>query len=112
MRLAVLLHEEPPERVPGLLEQAGLLSVAPFVTAVIAGFGKLWKLGSDEEALDYVRAHCAHLEPLLLFELAHEGEPDSWMRRIAALGGLESRFETWARRLQSSVATPTVQAQP
>ena len=103
MRLAVLLHEEPPERVPGLLEQAGLLSVAPFVTAVIAGFGKLWKLGSDEEALDYVRAHRAHLEPLLLFELVHEGEPASWMRRIAGLGGLESRFETWARRLSPNL---------
>ena len=30
---------------------------------------------------------------------------------LAALGGLESRFETWVRRLQSSVATPTVQEQ-
>jgi len=96
----------------GCWSKRGLLRVAPFVTAVIAGFGKLWKLGSDEEALDYVRAHPAHLEPLLLFELVHEGEPASWMRRIAALGGLENRFETWARRLQISVATPTVQAQP
>jgi len=57
MRLAVLLHEEPPERVPGLLEQAGLLSVAPFVTAVIAGFGKLWKLGGG--AIQLAR-YCLH----------------------------------------------------
>jgi len=99
MRLAVLLHEEAPERVTVLLEQAGLASFAPFVAAVVTAFGRLWKLGSDEEALGYVRAHSAYLEPLLLFELVHEGAPASWMRRIAALGGLESRFEAWAARL-------------
>jgi len=99
MRLAVLLHEEAPERVTVLLEQAGLASFAPLVTAVVTAFGRLWKLGSDEEALGYVRAHSAYLEPLLLFELVHEGAPASWMRRIAALGGLESRFEAWAARL-------------
>ena len=99
MRLAVLLHEEAPERVTVLLEHAGLASFAPLVTAVVTAFGRLWKLGSDEEALSYVRAHSAYLEPLLLFELVHEGAPASWMRRIAVLGGLESRFAAWAARL-------------
>ena len=55
MRLAVLLHEEAPERVAVLLEQAGLLSVAPFVAAVIAGFGKLWKLRPVLFALEAAR---------------------------------------------------------
>ena len=95
----MLLHEEAPERVAALLEQAGLASFAPLVTAVIIAFGRLWKLGSDEEALGYVRAHAAYLEPLLLFELVHEGAPASWMRRVASLGGLERRFEAWAERL-------------
>jgi len=111
MRRAVLLHEEAPERVAALLEREGLASVAPIVTAVIAAFGRLWKLASEEEAVDYVRAHRTYLEPLLLFELVHEGAPASWMGRIAALGGLESRFETWVRRLGSGVAAPAGQEQ-
>jgi len=104
MRLAVLLHEEPPERVPALLEREGFTSAAPLVTAVIAAFGGLWKLACDEEAADYIRAHGAYLELLLLFELVHEGAPTSWMKRIAGLAGVESRFETWVRRLESGAA--------
>ena len=99
MRLAVLLHEESPTRVQALLERERLTGVAPLVTSVIAAFGRLWKLESDREVVDYVRAHGAYLEALLLFELVHEGAPTARMRRVAALGGLASRFETWVRRL-------------
>ena len=99
MRLAVRLHEEAPERVATTLVHDGYADLAPLVTAVIAAFGQLWKLRSHEEALEYARAHAAYLEPLLLFELVHEGAPASWMRAIAALGGLEGRFEVWAARL-------------
>jgi hypothetical protein len=112
MRLAVLLHEQAPERAAVLLERAGSASFSPLVTAVIGAFGRLWKLRSEHDALEYVAAHVAYLEPLLLFELVHEGAPASWMRRIAALGGLESRFERWVSRLASAAAEPGAQEEP
>jgi len=100
LRLAVLLHEELPDRLPALLERVGSSDLATIVTAVIGAFGRLWKLQGDDDAADYVSSHRVHLEPLLLFELAHEGAPTSRMRRIARLGGVERDFERWVRRLQ------------
>jgi hypothetical protein len=98
-RLAVLLHETPPDSLPGLLAAAGLSDCAPLVFGVIGGFGELWKVTGDGEIAAYVAAHRAHLAPLLLFELAHEGRATPAMERAAELGGLDRAFGDWARRL-------------
>jgi hypothetical protein len=42
-----------------------------------------------------------HLEPLLLFEVAHEGAATDAMRAAARLGGYEENLEIWVRRLAS-----------
>jgi hypothetical protein len=97
------VHEEPPGRLPALLDRLGLSDYSRIVGAVTGGFGRLWKLQSDRDVADYVRAHRAYLEPLLLFELAHEGAPTPLMRRIAELGGFESSLQRWAARLESLV---------
>jgi hypothetical protein len=99
LRLAVLVHEERPERLPALLERLGLSDYSRIVVAVIGAFGRLWKLQDERDAVNYVSAHRAYLEPLLLFELAHEGTPTASMRQIAELGGLGSSFQRWAALL-------------
>jgi hypothetical protein len=108
LRLAVLLHEEAADRVPSLIEGAGLTDLAPVVTAVVEGFGELWKAGGDAPLADYVAAHRPALAPLLLFELAHEGRPTPSMERAAALGGLTGAFRGWVTRLADEEhPTPT-----
>lgn len=99
LRLAALLHEESPNRVPTLLETAGLSDFAPVVGAVIARFGCLWKIGAAHELADYVAAHRAYLAPLLLFELAHEGRATPEMERAAHLARLALDFQRWTARL-------------
>jgi hypothetical protein len=99
LRLAVLVHEVSPDRVPALLDRIGLSDFVPFVASIVDGFGRLWKLERDEDLVDFVRAHGPHLAPLLVFELAHEGTPTMAMGRIARLAGLERSFERWAARL-------------
>jgi hypothetical protein len=99
LRLAVLVHEQPPEAIPELLVTAGFSDITPTIHAVIDGFGRLWKTGSEAELADYVEAHGQHLPALLLFELAHEGRATMAMRRWAELAGLAGPFERWATRL-------------
>lgn len=107
LRLAVLVHEVPPDRLPALLDRIGLSDFAPIVAPVIDGFGRLWKLERDDDLVDFVRAQRRHLAPLLLFELAHEGVPTGSMRRIARLAGLDRSFERWAASLAPSSVGPT-----
>jgi hypothetical protein len=102
LRLAVLLHEEPADRVPSLVEGAGVADLAPVVTAVVEGFGQLWKAEGDAPLADYVAAHRSALVALLLFELAHEGRPTASMERAAALGGLAAPFRGWVTRLATA----------
>lgn len=99
LRLAVLVHEEAPERVGRLLEAAGLADLAPVVSAVVANFGALWKLAGDDELRRYVEVNRPHLAGLLLFELAHEGRPTARMAEAAAGGGIAPTFARWAGRL-------------
>ena len=107
LRLTVLVHEVAPDHVPALLDRIGLPDFRPIVTSIVDTFGRLWKLRSDDDLVDFVRAHEPHLAPLLLFELAHEGAPTVAMRRIARLAGLELRFEYWAARLVASSSGST-----
>jgi len=107
LRLTVLVHEVAPDHVPALLDRIGLPDFRPIVTSIVDTFGRLWKLRSDDDLVDFVRAHEPHLPPLLLFELAHEGAPTVAMRRIARLAGLELRFEYWAARLVASSSGST-----
>ena len=98
-RLAVLVHEQPPEAIPDVLATASFAAAAPTVHAVISGFGRLWKVRSEAELADYVEAHRPYLPALLLFELAHEGRATTAMRHAAELAGLAETFERWAARL-------------
>jgi hypothetical protein len=107
LRLAVLVHEVAPDHVPALLDRIGFSDFTPIVTSIVDAFGRLWKLRSDDDLVDFVRAHEPHLAPLLLFELAHEGVQTVAMRRIACLAGLERSFERWAARLVASFSGPT-----
>lgn len=97
--IAALVHEEGPGRLPALLREAGLDAHAPLVTAIVAGFGEVWKTYDAPGLADYLRRHREHLAPLLLFELAHEGSPTPAMQAAARAGGLADEFETWVRRL-------------
>ena len=99
LQIAVLLHEESPASLPGLLATAGRSDLAPIVIPVITAFGELWKVTTDDEIAAYTAAHRSHLDPLLLFELAHEGQPTAGMRRAAAVGGLDADFRRWVARL-------------
>ena len=101
LRLAILVHEEPPESLPAILAAAGLSDLGPTVLGVVSGFGALWKITRDHDIADYVAAHKAHLAALLLFELAHEGQPTPGMERAAELGHLRGSFDVWANRLSS-----------
>ena len=107
LRLAVLVHEVAPDRLPALLDRIGLSDLAPIVTSIVDAFGRLWKLERDDDLVDFVRAHRPHLAPLLLFELAHEGVPTGSMRRIARLAGLDPSLERWAKSLAPSSVGPT-----
>ncbi len=107
LRLAVLVHEEPPARLRALLDRLGVSDLAPIVTAVIAAFGQLWKLSSDQDAVAFVvDGHRGCLDALLLFELAHEGASTASMWRIACRAGLERRFARWVSRLEHRVLSP------
>jgi hypothetical protein len=101
LRLAVLFHEEPPDRLPSLLVEAGFADLAPAILDVIGGFGQLWKANTDHEMVAYVAAHKAHLPALLLFELAHEGRATPQMERAAEIADLALDFDRWAARLST-----------
>lgn len=105
LRLAVLLHEEAPSALPRLVAAAGFSEFAPLIRDVIAGFGELWKTTGEDEIAAYANAHGAHLDSLLLFELAHEGAATLAMERAAGRGGLAESFERWVSRL-STVPSP------
>jgi hypothetical protein len=84
------VHEEPHESLAKLLGSADLLDFLPTVAAVTAGFGRVWKVRTEDRP---------HLAAILLFELAHEGQATPQMERAAELGGLQLDFECWAARL-------------
>ena len=99
LRLAVLLHEESPCSLPGILAEAGFGDFAGTVIGVIEGFGQLWKVLADREIAECIVAQREHLAALLLFELAHEGSAIPQMERVAELGGLDLPFRRWVERL-------------
>lgn len=107
LRLAALVHEEPHATLPRLLSEAGVGALAPTVIAVADGFGRVWKLASEDDLLRWVGASRPHLGPILLFELAHEGRPTAEMERAAAVGGLEASFARWAGRLADATSLHT-----
>ena len=45
----------------------------PTVLGVIGAFGRIWKARTNDELHDYVQVHATGLAPILVFELAHEG---------------------------------------
>jgi hypothetical protein len=99
LKLTALVHEERPDRLPALLRHAGLEDQAQFVVGIVNGFGAVWKADGEAALRHYVRVHRLHLEPLLLFELAHEGAPTDQMWRAARLAGLERILHRWTARL-------------
>jgi len=99
LKLAVLVHEEPPARAAELVARAGFSDVSDVVLDVLRGFGAVWKPGNALEVEAYVRAHTGQLTSLLLFELAHEGTPTPSMRLAADAAGLTAEFEGWVSRL-------------
>ena len=108
LRVAVLVHEEPADRLPHLLATAGVGDLAPTVTAVVGGFGQLWKARGDVALTAYVATHRTALRSLLLFELAHEGRPIPRMEQAAALGGLADAFQRWVARLANEETSAPV----
>jgi hypothetical protein len=99
LRLAALVHEEPPESLPKLLGSAGVLDLAPTVVAVTGGFGRIWKIRTEGDLRDYVEVNRPHLASILLFELAHEGRSIPEMEGAAEVGGLQATLTCWAERL-------------
>lgn len=101
LKLAVLVHEEPLQRIPGLLDHCGCSDVEAIVCDVLGGFGALWKARDRSELEGYVRSHRDHLERLLLFELAHEGTATPPMVQAAQLAGptIAREFAEWSVRL-------------
>src|SRR5262245_1515775 len=110
LRLAALVHEEPPESLPKLLDLAGLSDFVPTVVAVVGAFGRIWKVKTDADLRRYVEANRPCLPPILLFELAHEGHAIPAMERAAEVGGLRAAFECWAERLARSNTTQRARA--
>lgn len=104
LRVAALLHEEPPASLSNLLDSASLPDFAPLVQAVIGGFGRIWKVRTDDDLRAYVEAGTPYLTALLLFEVAHEGRPTVSIERAARLGGLQGELESWLARLRSCPA--------
>jgi hypothetical protein len=102
LRLAALVHEEPLGSLPQLLGSAGVSAFAPTVLAVTGAFGCIWKVRTDDDYRRYVEAHRPGLAPILLFELAHEGQSTAHMERAAEVGGLHSTFTCWAERLAAA----------
>jgi hypothetical protein len=105
LRLAALVHEEPPESLAELLDGAGLAELAPTAVAVVAAFGAVWKLRTEGEVRDFPDANRPHLRAILLFEIAHEGRATSEMERAARVAGLGEAFAGWAERLARHPAT-------
>ena len=50
LKLTALVHEEPPAHVSRVLARAGLGDQSPFVRAIVASFGELWKAGAARRA--------------------------------------------------------------
>jgi hypothetical protein len=99
LRLTTLVHEEPHESLAKLLGSADLLDFWPTVAAVTAGFGRVWKVRTEDELRHYVEVTRPDLAAILLFERAHEGQATPQMERAAELGGLQLAFECWVERL-------------
>ena len=107
VKLTALVHEIPPTKLGTTLRRTGIANAASLVLAILDGFGHVWRVKEGKERQEYVRRHRAHLEGLLLFEVAHEGAATETMRAVARLGGLEEQLEKWeaclaAARLGSS----------
>jgi hypothetical protein len=104
LRLAALVHEEPLESLPRLLESANLSDLAPTVVAVIGGFGLVWKARGEADLRAYVTAHKQHFASTLLFEVAHEGRSTALMERAAELAGLKTALLRWSARLAAATS--------
>jgi len=92
-----------------------MADAASRVLEILNGFGNVWRVKEEEELQKYVRGHRAHIEGLLLFEVAHEGAATEAMRAVAhegaateamravaRLGGLEEQLEKWEARLAAA----------
>ena len=102
VKLTVLVHEIPPTKLGTTLRRAGMADAASRVLEILNGFGNVWRVKEEEELQKYVRGHRAHIEGLLLFEVAHEGAATEAMRSVARLGGLEEQLEKWEARLAAA----------
>jgi len=101
VKLAALLHEMSLAEVEEALRQMEFGDVARLVCDIIEGFGDIWKINDGSQLSEYVVRRQTHLEPLLLFEVAHEGAATDAMITAAQLGGYEAHLETWVGRLAS-----------
>jgi hypothetical protein len=72
------------------------------VAAVVLGFGEVWRLEGESGVTDYIDRHAAHLRPLLLFELAHEGAATGAMYAVAARAGFAEEFGAWERDMRAA----------
>jgi hypothetical protein len=101
VKLAALLHEMGLAEVEETLRQMEFGEVARLVCDIIGGFGEIWKINDESQLREYVFRRQSHLEPLLLFEVAHEGAATDAMRAAARIGGYEDNLEIWVGRLAS-----------
>lgn len=108
LKLVALVHEEPPERMPRLLAAADLAGEAPFATAIVAAFGALWRAQDEAELARLAERRAATLRPLLLFEVAHEGDATPAMRDAARLGGFAGDVDLWLARIRSEARRAAV----
>jgi len=101
VKVAALLHEMSLAEVEEALRLMEFRDVARLVCDIIEGFGDIWKINDESRLREYVFRRQTHLEPLLLFEVAHEGAATEAMRAAARLGGCEENLEAWVGRLAS-----------
>jgi len=99
VKLTALVHEIVPTELLTTLQHLGMADVAVGVTTLVQQFGGIWRVKDEAAMHEYVSIHRTYLEPLLLFEVAHEGTATTAMRTAAQLSGLDEGLAQWIVRL-------------
>lgn len=96
------MHEMSLAEVEEALRRMAFGDVTRLVCDIIEGFDHIRKINDESQICEYVFRLQSHLEPLLRFEVAHEGAATDAMRVAARLGGCEENLELWLGRLASA----------
>jgi hypothetical protein len=89
LALAVRVHDESESVKERLLCDS---ESAEHAHQIVRAFGEIWQCGSQEEISLYAERHAAHLWPVLVFELVHEGSATPQMLAAAQCMGFADRF--------------------